>query len=116
MEYSDAIPQWAESLNCAITVCDENCKIIFMNRKSRETFCKHGDLIGNNLLECHSPRSCEIIHRLLSDGGTNSYTIEKNGLFKMIYQTAWRKADGSVGGLVEISMVIPENMPHYKRD
>ncbi len=32
----------------------------------------------------------------------------------MIYQTAWRD-NGSVAGLVEISMEIPEEMPHYIR-
>ncbi|CUQ61167.1 Uncharacterised protein [Dorea longicatena] len=44
----------------------------------------------------------------------NAYTIEKNGVKKMIYQTAW-KQDGVVGGLVEISMEIPGEMPHYMR-
>ena len=39
---------------------------------------------------------------------------DKGGLKKMIYQTAW-KEDGKVAGLVEISMVIPEAMPHYDR-
>lgn len=33
---------------------------------------------------------------------------------KMICQTAW-KQDGAVAGLVEISMVIPSEMPHYIR-
>jgi len=32
----------------------------------------------------------------------------------MIYQTAWKK-EGKVSGLVEISMVIPQDMPHYVR-
>ena len=40
--------------------------------------------------------------------------LQKNGLKKMIYQTAW-KENGVVAGLVEISMVIPEDMPHYIR-
>lgn len=33
----------------------------------------------------------------------------------MIFQTAWRKDDGTVGGLVELSMIIPPEMPHYIR-
>ena len=57
----------------------------------------------------------EIIRRLLTDGGTNVYTIEKNGVRKMIYQTAWR-VDGVVGGLAEISMEIPAEMPHHIRN
>lgn len=115
MDFKKSIPDWAWDMNCAVTVCDADCNIIYMNRRSRETFAKHGDLIGKNLLDCHNPQSTEIIRRLLATGGQNCYTIEKNGLRKMIFQTAWRNEDGSVGGLVEISMVIPETMPHHVR-
>ena len=85
-----------------------------MNEKARATFAKHGDLIGQNLFGCHSERSREIIRRLLTTGGTNAYTIEKQGTRKMIYQTAWKEG-GEVHGLVEISMEIPGEMPHYVR-
>ena len=81
---------------------------------AKETFAKHGDLIGKSLIPCHNENSRAIIAKLLETGGTNSYTIQKNGQKKMIYQTAW-KEDGVVAGLVEISMVIPEEMPHYIR-
>ena len=33
----------------------------------------------------------------------------------MIYQTATTDADGRVTGIVEVSMVIPEELPHYVR-
>ena len=29
---------WAEELNCAVTVCDSDGIILYMNKKSRETF------------------------------------------------------------------------------
>lgn len=106
--------EWAEQMNCAVTVCDAECRIIYMNAKSRATFAKHGDLIGKSLIDCHSPRSQAIIRDLLATGGSNSYTIEKHGIRKMIYQTAWRR-DGKVAGLVELSMEIPQDMPHYVR-
>lgn len=105
---------WANEMNCAVTVCNTEGIILFMNEKSRQTYEKYGDLIGQNLKDCHSPRSWEIIQNLLAVGGANSYTIEKKGIHKMIYQTAWFK-DGKVAGLVEISMVIPEKLPHYVR-
>lgn len=85
-----------------------------MNEKSRATFASHGDLIGHNMFECHSPQSQTKIRELMATDGTNSYTIQKNGVKKMIYQTTWKR-DGKVAGLVEISMVIPEEMPHYVR-
>ena len=108
------IPDWAKEMNCAVTVCDKEGVILYMNDKAKETFAKHGDLIGKSLMPCHNENSRAIIARLLETGGTNSSTIQKNGQKKMIYQTAW-KEDGVVAGLVEISMVIPEEMPHYIR-
>lgn len=108
------IPDWAKEMNCAVTVCDCKGVILYMNDKAKDTFASHGDLVGKNLMGCHSERSKEIIRSLLESGGSNAYTIEKNGLGKMIYQTAW-KENGVVAGLVEISMVIPSDMPHYVR-
>ncbi len=107
---------WANSLNCAITVCDTEGIILYMNEKSIATFGK-GDgqgMVGQSMFTCHSPRSVEIIRRLLDKGESNAYTIEKKGVKKMIYQTPWYK-DGKVAGLVEISTVIPLDMPHYVR-
>lgn len=105
---------WADEVDCAVTVCDIEGVILYMNEKARATFAKHGDLIGRNLFDCHSERSREMIRRMLATGGTNAYTIEKQGVRKMIYQTAW-KEHGEIRGLVEISMEIPCEMPHYIR-
>jgi len=105
---------WAEEAGCAVTVCDTEGTILYMNEKARAAFAKRGDLIGRNLFDCHNERSREIIRRLTAEGGSNAYTIEKQGVRKMIYQTAWRTGD-KVGGLVEISMEIPAEMPHYIR-
>lgn len=115
MELENIIPDWAKELNCAVTVCDADCRIIYMNDTSRATFASHGtDLIGHSLMEYHSDRSKEIIRRLLAEGGTNAYTISKQGRRKLIYQTPWRR-DGQVAGLVELSIVLPDEMPHYDR-
>ena len=105
---------WADEIDCAVTVCDTEGVILYMNEKARATFAKHGDLIGRNLFDCHSERSREMIRRMLATGGTNAYTIEKQGVRKMIYQTVW-KEHGEIRGLVEISMEIPCEMPHYIR-
>lgn len=106
---------WADEMDCAVTVCDSEGTVIYMNRKSEETFNKDGrSMIGQSMIPCHSPRSQEKIREMLQKGTTNSYTILKNGVKKMIYQTPWRE-NGIVMGLVEISMVIPEDMPHYVR-
>lgn len=106
---------WAEGVNCAVTVCDKEGVILYMNKKSRETFAAHGPLVGKNLFECHSEPSRQKIRHMLATGEGNAYTIEKQGLRKMIYQTPWRDANGCIGGMVELSMVIPAEMPHYIR-
>ena len=106
--------EWAKEMNCAVTVCDAEGIIIYQNDKAVETYKKHGNLIGKNLYECHSEKSKEIIRHLLATGGSNAYTIEKQGVHKVIYQTALKK-DGKVAGIVEISMITPADMPHYVR-
>lgn len=113
MEYG--IPDWAEQMGCAATVCDTEGNVIYMNERARLTFAKHGDMRGRNLMPCHSERSREIIRHMLATGENNFYTITKAGQKKLIFQTPWRK-DGEIAGLVELSMVIDENMPHYNRD
>lgn len=105
---------WAEEINCAVTICDHNGIILYMNDRARHTFASHGDLIGKNLFECHSQASIEKINHMLATGESNAYTISKNGQRKMIYQTPWRR-NGIIAGMVEISMVIPQEMPHYIR-
>ncbi len=115
MDIHDLLPAGVLEINCAVTVTDADCNIIYMNERARETFASRGDLIGKNLLDCHNPRSIEIIHHLLATGGRNCYTIEKAGVHKLIFQSAWRKPDGQIGGLMEISIVTPEDMPHYVR-
>ncbi|MDE7427225.1 MAG: PAS domain-containing protein [Muribaculaceae bacterium] len=112
----ELLPRWAMGVDCAITVVDTECRIIFMNERSRQTFASRGDIMGHDIMEYHNPRSQAIIRRLLDEGGSNAYTIHKNGVKKMIYQTAWHKPDGAIGGLVELSMIIPEEMPHYIRN
>lgn len=107
---------WAEGMACAVTAADKDGVIRYMNRRAREQYKKHGDLIGKSLYDCHGERAAGIIRRLLTGGGTNAYTIEKEGVRKMIYQTACTGADGRVEGIVEVSMVIPDELPHYKRN
>jgi PAS domain-containing protein len=109
------VPDWAMDMNCAITVCDREGTIVYMNEPSRELYRKHGNLIGKNLIPCHGERSRGIIRDLLATGGSNVYTIEKKGVRKLIYQSAWRE-NGEVAGLVEFSIILPAEMPHYVRE
>ncbi|HNW81702.1 MAG TPA: diguanylate cyclase [bacterium] len=107
---------WIENFGAAITVMDLEGNILDMNEASAKVNEKQGgkSLIGSNLMGCHQQRSRDIMKDLMENDTKNVYTIEKNGRKKLIYQAPWYK-DGKVAGLVEISMFIPEEMPHYKR-
>lgn len=109
------IPQndipWADEIDGAVTVCDTEGTVLYQNGRS---IAVNGDVRGRSLLPCHNEHSRTIIRRLLDEGGRNVYTIEKQGVRKLIYQTVWRE-NGEVRGLVELSLEIPETMPHYIR-
>ncbi|MCX6831315.1 MAG: diguanylate cyclase [candidate division Zixibacteria bacterium] len=109
-------PEWIKGFPGAITVCDRNGVILTMNDKAIATFADDGGaaLIGTNLLDCHPEPSRTKLRELMASQQTNCYTIEKNGVHKLIYQSPWY-VEGEYGGLVEISMEIPHPMPHFVR-
>ena len=106
-----------KELNAAVTICDENGIITYINDKSAKTFEKDGgyDLIGQNLFDCHPEPSKSQLKKLMQEKRNNCYTIEKNGIKKMIYQSPWFE-DNKFKGFVEISFEIPFEMPHFVRD
>ena len=108
------LPDWAEGTHCAITVCDTEGNILYMNEQSRQVN-NHGEsMVGQNLMPCHNERSQAIIRDMLEQNKPHCYTITKHGQRKLIYQTPWREG-GEVKGLVEFSFVLPDEMPHYDR-
>lgn len=106
---------FAES-NFAVTVCDLDAIIIYMNDRACRVFEKYGgrDLIGKSLFNCHKEHSSEMIKKFMANNTTNAYTIEKAGVKKLIHQSPWYK-DGKVAGLVELSIELPAEMPHFVR-
>ncbi|MCH5243623.1 MAG: diguanylate cyclase [Lentimicrobiaceae bacterium] len=105
-----------EELNVAITVCKADGEIIEMNQKSKTVNLRPGQesIIGQNVLDCHPEPARTKLQSLLDNQETNIYTVEKNGVKKLIYQTPWYEK-GVFMGLVEFSMEIPFEMPHFVR-
>jgi len=108
---------WAEEFNGAITVCDREGIIVYMNRVSIDQFKNDGGerLLGTNLLNCHPEPARTRLIRMLQNPVDNIYTTEKRGIKKIIYQTPW-KEKGVFKGVIEISFKLPPGMPHFKRD
>jgi transcriptional regulator with PAS, ATPase and Fis domain len=107
---------WIEGFPGAVTVCDATGRILEMNQKAIRTFADDGGaaLIGKNLLDCHPEPSRSKVAGLLERREANVYTIEKRGVRKLIYQSPWYEG-GEYRGLVELSLDLPAEMPHFVR-
>lgn len=105
----------------AITVSDKDGNVIYQNDSSIEV---NGDARGRNLEQCHNPKSWAMICHMLEADVSNVYTISKKGKKKLIFQTPWYEENGQLttengkrepAGLIEFSMVLPDEMPHFDR-
>jgi hypothetical protein len=107
---------WVKDFPGAVTVCDRDGVILEMNTKAEEVFAADGGraLIGTNALDCHPEPSRSKFAGLLANRETNVYTIEKAGVKKLIYQAPWIR-DGAYAGIVELSLEIPFELPHFVR-
>jgi transcriptional regulator with PAS, ATPase and Fis domain len=112
MRFSD----WWNGIKAAVTVCDNDGIILDMNEAAAGAFSGDGgrQLVGKSLMECHPEKAREKLRTLLETESVNAYTIEKNGIKKLIYQLPWYK-NGKFAGLVEFSLPIPFEMPHFIR-
>jgi PAS domain-containing protein len=107
---------WDLEFPAAITVCDAQGIILRMNDAAVKTFEKDGGikLLGTNTLDCHPEPARTRVKDMLASGQKNVYSIEKNGVKKLIFQSPWYR-DGLYAGFVEISMEIPMEIPHFIR-
>ncbi len=108
---------WVKEFPAAVTVCDAAGIILEMNDRSCQTFERDGGagLIGRNLYDCHPGLAREKVAALLASGSPNCYTIEKAGVKKLIYQSPWFE-EGTYMGFVEISIPVPDQIPHFIRE
>jgi hypothetical protein len=107
---------WLKEFPGAVTVCDSDGTALEMNDKAVKTFEADGGLalIGKNQLDCHPAKARAELERLMAERQPNIYTIEKNGVKKLIYQSPWYH-DGEYAGFIEMSLEIPFEMPHFVR-
>ena len=105
-----------EGADVAVTVCAKDGTILDMNKKSKKTFLKPGmgEIIGDNVLDCHPEPARSMLADMLAHPRTNVYTVEKEGGKKLIFQTPWYDGD-EYAGFMELSMVLPEVIPNRVR-
>ncbi|MBE3120569.1 MAG: PAS domain-containing protein, partial [Candidatus Atribacteria bacterium] len=82
---------WIKEFTASVTVCDPDGILLEMNDKAARAYAKDGGLalIGKNMFDCHPDPARGKLERLMDRRQVNVYTIEKNGLKKLIYQSPW---------------------------
>ena len=107
---------WTEGLPAAVTVTSADGTILAMNARSREGHASDGGgaLVGKNIFDCHPEPALTKTRALYAAQQPNHYTIRKNGQRKIIHQLPWFEA-GTFAGFVEISIPIPDELPHFNR-
>jgi transcriptional regulator with PAS, ATPase and Fis domain len=108
---------WFEEFPAPITVTDEAGTIVAMNAASRQTFAADGGgaLVGRSVFDCHPEPALTRTRELYARREPNHYTVRSHGVRRIIHQFPWTR-DGAFAGFVEISVVIPEELPHHDRD
>lgn len=111
------IDNWTNHIAIAITVTDADGRITEMNPASIATFAADGGvkLIGSDVLDCHPEPSRTKLAAMYKTRQSNHYTIRKKGRKKIIHQLPLFR-DGAFDGYVEISIPIPDHLPHFDRN
>ena len=68
--------------------------------------------MGKSLLEVHQEQAQGKIRQMMETKGRNVYTIEKDGVRVLVYQSPWYR-EGKFAGLVEVGLEVPAEIPHY---
>jgi PAS domain-containing protein len=107
---------WVKEFPGPVVVSDARGIIVEMNDKAVEWFASRGGkgLVGKSLFDVHHDEAQGKIRRLLETKEANAYTIERDGVRRLVYQSAWYR-DGEFAGLVELLLEVPLEIPHHVR-
>ena len=108
---------WVPGFPGTITVCDQDGVIIDLNDAAVRQFADRGGrgLIGSLIFDCHPEPARTKLAELFESRKQNVYTIQQQGLRKLVFQTPWFR-DGQYSGYLDMTIEIPWAMPHFDRD
>lgn len=108
MELNAYFKSIVEQDRCAVVVCDTKHEIIYMNPAAKKRYEKSGGgaLVGGSLLDCHGPKSNEMIEKVLEWFGACEdnnlvYTSFNEKENKDVYMVALRDEDKKLIGYYE---------------
>lgn len=93
---------------CPVVLCDSSHTVLYMNPAAGKRYDKKGGmaLVGQSLLNCHGPKSNELIERVVAwfqaDRSHNLiYTSRNDKENKDVYMVALRDGGGNLIGYYE---------------
>lgn len=108
MEISKFFKSLVDQDRCAVVICNVEHEIIYMNPAAVLRYAKRGgaDLIGKNLLDCHNPKSKELIKETVAWFGESTehnivYTFHNDKENKDVYMIALRDDNRELIGYYE---------------
>lgn len=91
-----------------VVICDLEHTVIYMNPAACERYSKQGGagLLGKSLMNCHPPKVCEMIEKVidwfgLSKENNRIYTYRNDKENKDVYMIALRDEQGNLIGYYE---------------
>lgn len=105
---------YLDNVAFAATVCDKEGVVVYQNERAIK---RDGDVVGQNLYNCHGKKSQETIRKMIDTGQSNTYEIIRHGKRRLLHQTPWfEEQGGEVAGLIELSIDLPDEYPTFNRD
>ena len=108
--------EWFEQLPCSVMICDRRYTVLYMNDRAAEDHADDGGraLVGTDLMDCHPPAAQAKLRKVLASGRPNVYTTQEMRKKKLVYQCQWKKG-GRVGGVVQLVIELPREVPNHVR-
>ncbi len=111
-----AAARFWEEIGMAVTVTDAAGIIVAMNVASRQAFAREGGeaLLGSSVFACHPEPARSQLEEMFARRVAHHYTVSKGGQQKIVHQLPWYRG-GEFAGFVELSIPIPDTLPHVDR-
>lgn len=111
----DEIEKIFNTIPLDITYIDETDTVKFFNQAKERIFARTKSVIGRTVQNCHPPHSVDTVERLLDDfksgkKDSESFWIQKPGLFVLITYYAIRDEQGQYMGTLEVT----QNIQSYR--
>lgn len=77
------------------------------------TFCVY-PFVGFGFIANFAESAAEHVACTIESSASNTYQIIRHGRHKLLHQTPWYDADGTLGGLIELAIDLPRQNARFQ--